>query len=249
MEGRPVVFRTLDIGGDKALSYFPVEHGNNPFLGLRALRFSLRNPAIFKQQLRALLRVAHGNPQAKVMFPMVASLDEFEAARTLARGCQKELEQEGVPCRMPELGVMIELPSAVMMVNELAAEADFLSIGSNDLIQYLLAVDRTNDEVAAWFTPWHPAVLRALDWIMRAVEKARKPISLCGNLGSDPQMLPFLLGIGLRSLSMDSMAIPAVQRRIERIDLELARCQALQMLSFGHIEEVAEFLKFIDAKS
>ena len=249
MEGRPVVFRTLDIGGDKALSYFPVEHGNTPFLGLRALRFSLRNPAIFKQQLRALLRVAHGNPQAKVMFPMVASLDEFEAARNLARGCQKELEQEGVPCRMPELGVMIELPSAVMMVNELAAEADFLSIGSNDLIQYLLAVDRTNDEVAAWFTPWHPAVLRALDWIVRAAEKAGKPISLCGNLGSDPQMLPFLLGIGLRTLSMDSMAIPAVQRRIERIDLELARCQALQMLSFGHIEEVAEFLKFIDAKS
>ena len=245
MEGRPVVFRTLDIGGDKALSYFPVEHGNNPFLGLRALRFSLRNPAIFKQQLRALLRVAHGNPQAKMMFPMVASLDEFEAARNLARGCQKELEQEGVPCRMPELGVMIELPSAVMMVHELAAEADFLSIGSNDLIQYLLAVDRTNDEVAAWFTPWHPAVLRALDWIVRAAEKAGKPISLCGNLGSDPQMLPFLLGIGLRSLSMDSMAIPSVQRRIEQIDLDVARGQARQMLALGHIEEVAEFLKTI----
>ena len=245
MEGRPVVFRTLDIGGDKALSYFPVEHGNNPFLGLRALRFSLRNPAIFKQQLRALLRVAHGNPQAKMMFPMVASLDEFEAARNLARGCQQELQQEGVPCRMPELGVMIELPSAVMMAHELAAAADFLSIGSNDLIQYLLAVDRTNDEVAAWFTPWHPAVLRALDWIMRAVEKARKPISLCGNLGSDPQMLPFLLGIGLRSLSMDSMAIPSVQRRIEQIDLDVARGQARQMLALGHIEEVAEFLKTI----
>ena len=248
MEGRPVVFRTLDIGGDKALSYFPVDHGNNPFLGLRALRFSLRNPAIFKQQLRALLRAAHGNPQAKVMFPMVASLDEFEAARNLARGCQQELEQEGVPSRMPELGVMIELPSAVMMANELATEADFLSIGSNDLIQYLLAVDRTNDEVADWFTPGHPAVLRALDWIVRAAEKAGKPISLCGNLGSDPQMLPFLLGIGLRTLSMDSMAIPAVQRRIERIDLELARSQARQMLSLGHVEEVAEFLKFIDAK-
>ena len=248
MEGRPVVFRTLDIGGDKALSYFPVDHGNNPFLGLRALRFSLRNPAIFKQQLRALLRAAHGNPQAKVMFPMVASLDEFEAARNLARGCQQELEQEGVPSRMPELGVMIELPSAVMMANELATEADFLSIGSNDLIQYLLAVDRTNDEVADWFTPGHPAVLRALDWIVRAAEKAGKPISLCGNLGSDPQMLPFLLGIGLRTLSMDSMAIPAVQRRIERIDLELARSQARQMFSLGHVEEVAEFLKFIDAK-
>ncbi|MGD9782301.1 MAG: phosphoenolpyruvate--protein phosphotransferase [Kiritimatiellia bacterium] len=245
MEGRPVVFRTLDVGGDKALSYFPVDHGNNPFLGLRALRFSLRNPAIFKQQLRALLRAAHGNPQAKVMFPMVASLDEFQAARNLAQGCQRELEQEGVLGRMPELGVMIELPSAVMMAKELAAEADFLSIGSNDLIQYLLAVDRTNDEVADWYTPWHPAVLRAMAMIVAAAEQAGKPISLCGNLGSDPQMLPFLLGIGLRTLSMDSMAIPAVQRRIEGIDLDLARYQANKMLSFGHIEEVAEFLKTI----
>ena len=245
MGGRPVVFRTLDIGGDKALSYFPVDHGNNPFLGLRALRFSLRNPAIFKQQLRALLRAAHGNPQAKVMFPMVASLDEFQAARNLAQGCQRELEQEGVLGRMPELGVMIELPSAVVMANELAAEADFLSIGSNDLIQYLLAVDRTNDEVADWFTPWHPAVLRALAMIVAAAEKAGKPISLCGNLGSDPQMLPFLLGIGLRTLSMDSMAIPAVQRRIEGIDLDRARYQANKMLSFGHVEEVAQYLKTI----
>lgn len=245
MEGRTVVFRTLDVGGDKALSYFPVDHGNNPFLGLRALRFSLRNPAIFKQQLRALLRAAHGNPQARVMFPMVASLDEFLAARELARGCQRELEQEGVLNRMPELGVMIELPSAVMMAKELAAEADFLSIGSNDLIQYLLAVDRTNDDVADWFTPWHPAVLRAMAMIVAAAEQAGKPISLCGNLGSDPQMLPFLLGIGLRTLSMDPMAIPAVQRRIEGIDLDLARYQANKMLSFGHIEEVAEFLKTI----
>lgn len=243
MEGRPVVFRTLDVGGDKALSYFPVDHGNNPFLGLRALRFSLRNPAIFKQQLRALLRAAHGNPQAKVMFPMVASLDEFQAARNLAETCRRELEQEGVPNRMPELGVMIELPSAVMMANELAAEADFLSIGSNDLIQYLLAVDRTNDEVADWFTPWHPAVLRALDWIMRAAEKAGKPASLCGNLGSDPRMLPFLLGIGLRSLSMDPLAVPAVQRQIERIDLGAAREQAQRMLAMGHADQVAEFLK------
>lgn len=245
MEGRPVVFRTLDIGGDKALSYFPVDHGNNPFLGLRALRFSLRNPAIFKQQLRALLRAAHGNPQAKVMFPMVASLDEFQAARNLAQTCRRELEQEGVPNRMPELGVMIELPSAVMLADELAAEADFLSVGSNDLIQYLLAVDRTNDEVADWFTPWHPAVLRALSWIAESAKKANKPISVCGNIGSDPRMLPFLLGIGLRTLSMDPMAIPPVQRRIEQIDLAAAQAQAREMLAIGHVDKVAEFLKTI----
>ena len=172
MQGRPVVFRTLDIGGDKALSYFPVQHENNPFLGLRALRFSLRNPEIFKQQLRAMLRAAHGNPQAKVMFPLVASLDEVLAAKDLARACQQELEQERIPHRMPELGVMVELPSAAVMANELAATADFLSIGSNDLIQYLLAVDRTNDEVAAWYAPHNPAVLRSLLFIVKAARKA-----------------------------------------------------------------------------
>jgi phosphotransferase system, enzyme I, PtsP len=247
MEGRTVVFRTLDIGGDKALSYFPVQHENNPFLGLRALRFSLRNPEIFKQQLRAMLRAAHGNPQAKVMFPLVASLDEFLAARDLAHVCRGELEREGIPNRMPELGVMVELPAAAVMAPELASAADFLSIGSNDLIQYLLAVDRTNDEVAAFFAPHHPAVLRSLQRIVESAEKAGKPVSLCGNLASDPQMLPFLLGIGLRVLSLDPMSIPAVQGLIERIDLEQAKHQALRMLSFGRIEEVAEYLKTVNA--
>jgi phosphotransferase system, enzyme I, PtsP len=243
MNERPVVFRTLDVGGDKALSYFPVHHENNPFLGLRALRFSLRNPEIFKQQLRAMLRAAHGHPQAKVMFPLVASLDEFLAARDLACVCAEELKREGVPYRLPHLGVMIELPAAVFMAPELARAADFLSIGSNDLIQYLLAVDRTNDEVAAFFAPHHPAVLRSLQAIVSAALEARKPVSLCGNLGADPQMLPFLLGIGLRSLSLDPMTLPFVQRRIEQIDLAHAQAQARQMLAFGRIEEVAEYLK------
>ncbi len=247
MAGRPVVFRTLDIGGDKALSYFPVDHGSNPFLGLRALRFSLRNPEIFKQQLRALLRAAHGNSQAKIMFPMVASLDEFVAARDLARVCQAELEREGVPSRLPELGVMIELPSATLLAAELAEAADFLSIGSNDLIQYLLAVDRTNDEMAPWFSPHHPAVLRSLKLIVDAATRAGKPVSLCGNVGADPRMLPFLLGIGLRTFSLDPMEIPAVQRRIAQIDIDLARYQMNKMLSFGRIEQVAGFLKSIDA--
>ena len=138
---------------------------------------------------------------------------------------------------------MVELPSAAVMANELAATADFLSIGSNDLIQYLLAVDRTNDEVAVWYAPHYPAVLRSLQFIVKAARKAGKPVSLCGNLGSDPQMLPFLLGIGLRVLSLDPVVLPAVQGVIEKIDLKQARQQALQMLSFGRIEEVADYLK------
>jgi len=243
MQGRPVTFRTLDIGGDKALSYFPVGHETNPFLGLRALRFTLRNPEIFKQQLRALFRAAHGHPEAKLMFPMVASLDEFHMARDFARQCHEELDREGIPNRLPSLGVMIELPSAILLAGELAEAADFLSIGSNDLIQYLLAVDRTNDAVAAWYSPHHPAVLRSLKWIVEAAEKARKPVSLCGNLATDTQMLPFLLGIGLRILSLDPMEIPAVQRAIEATDLDLARFQAAKMLSFGRTEDVTAFVE------
>lgn len=242
MSGLPVVFRTLDVGGDKALSYYPVQHENNPFLGLRALRFSLQNPEIFKQQLRAMLRAANGAPHAKIMFPLVASLDEFLSARDLAETCCRELASEGIPHRMPELGLMIELPAAAMIAPELAAAADFLSIGSNDLIQYLLAVDRTNDQVAAWYSPHHPAVLRTLAYIVTVATQADKPVSLCGNIATDPQMLPFLLGIGLRTFSLDPTAIPAVQKLISRIDLSQAQKQAQQMLTFARQEEVTAFL-------
>jgi phosphotransferase system enzyme I (PtsP) len=206
----------------------------------------LRNPTIFRQQLRALLRAAHGNPQAKIMFPLVASLDEFLAARHHTITCHRDLEKQGLPSRLPELGVMIELPSAVQLAPELAQAADFLSIGSNDLIQYLLAVDRTNNEVAAWFVPHHPAVLRSLHRIVEAAEAAGKPVSLCGNVGADPRMLPFLLGIGIRSLSLDPMSIPAVQKRIAEIDFGQARLQARKMLSFGRTDEVTEYLKTFD---
>ena len=246
MDGRPVVFRTLDIGGDKALSYFPVGHENNPFLGLRALRFTLRNPEIFKQQLRALLRAAHDHPEARIMFPMVASLDEFMGAREIACKCRDELAREGIPHRLPELGVMIELPASVLIADELAAAADFLSIGSNDLIQYMLAVDRTNDEVAAWYSPNHPAVLRSLKRIVEAGEQAGKPVSICGNLGADPRMLPYLLGIGLRIFSLDPMQIPPVQRRIAEIDLDRARFFARKLLTLGRTGEIADFIGTFD---
>lgn len=243
MGDKPVVFRTLDVGGDKALSYFPVHRELNPSLGLRALRFSFRNPDIFRQQLRALLRASAGHPGAKIMFPMVGSLDEFTAARNLAYECERDLEAAGQEARIPEMGVMVELPSAVWIADELAAEADFLSIGSNDLVQYLLAADRTNEAVADWYAPQHPAVLRSLARIVEAADRAGKPVSLCGDLATDATMLPFLLGIGLRQFSMDPTAIPAAQRRIEGIDSELARRQAERMLGMGRLDEVQAYLR------
>ena len=242
MKDRPVVFRTLDVGGDKALSYFPVQHEENPVLGLRALRFSFRNPAIFKAQIRALLRASQGSAQAQIMFPMVASLDEFLGARDIAYACYRDLERENIPARLPALGIMVELPATVWVVEDLAREADFLSIGSNDLIQYLLAVDRTNEAVADFYAPHHPAVLRCLARIVEAANKAGKPVSLCGDLATDPRMLPFLLGIGLKTLSMDPTAIPRVQDLVEKIDLRLARQQAARMLEFGRVSEVEEYL-------
>lgn len=246
MQGAPVVFRTLDVGGDKVLSYFHAAPESNPFLGLRALRFSLKIPLIFKQQLRALLRAAHDYPQARIMFPMVASLDEFLEARALVEVCHRELQREGIPSRIPELGMMIELPSAVTMINELAAAADFLSIGSNDLIQYLLAVDRTNTRMAPWFAPHHPAVIRALHCIVKTARQHNKVISLCGTLGADPRLMPFLLGIGLRHFSLDPLEIPAVQRRIAQINAAQAEQQAQHMLTLGRIGDVADYLRQIN---
>jgi len=243
MKDRPVVFRTLDIGGDKALSYYPGHHEANPSLGLRALRFSFRNLDIFRQQLRALLRAVAPAPHAKIMFPLVASLEEFDQAKTLAKECLDDLRSEGVEARLPELGVMVELPATVAIVEELAREADFLSIGSNDLVQYLLAVDRTNEEVADWYAPRHPAVLRALARIARAGAAAGKEVSLCGDLATDADMLPFLVGIGLRNLSMDPAAIPRVQERIELIDAAEAARNAQRMLGMARMAEIEAFVK------
>jgi phosphotransferase system enzyme I (PtsP) len=243
MRDRPVVFRTLDIGGDKALSYYPSHHELNPSLGLRALRFSFRNLDIFRQQLRALVRAAAGAPRAKVMFPLVASLEEFDRAKRLAAECVEELRAAGVAARLPELGVMVELPATVGVVEELAREVDFLSIGSNDLIQYLLAVDRTNEEVAAWYAPRHPAVLRALARIVRAGDAAGKEVSLCGDLATDADMMPFLIGIGLRNLSMDPAAIPRVQESIEAEDAGECAALAERLLGMSRGTDIEAALK------
>lgn len=240
----PVVFRTLDIGGDKALSYFPFQHENNPFLGLRALRFTLQNPEIFRTQLRALIRAAaSADPgRVKVMFPLVASLDEFVAAREFALSCVSELEAEGKHCRLPPLGVMFEIPSAVFLADELAAAADFMSIGANDLTQYTLAVDRTNQSMSPWYAPHHPAVLRSLQRIVSAANRAGKPVSFCGNMAANPQMMPFLLGIGMRTLSLDPQRIPVIHELIKGLTAEGTARHARELLSLGRLSDVERYL-------
>ncbi|MBN2685300.1 MAG: phosphoenolpyruvate--protein phosphotransferase [Pontiellaceae bacterium] len=242
MEGRQVTFRTLDIGGDKMLSYYSNVNEANPFLGMRAIRFSLQNRDIFCDQLRAFLR-AGAKSDARIMFPLVSSVDDFDAARQIVYDCMEELEEAGVPFnRETKLGVMVELPSAVEVIDELACEADFLSIGSNDLIQYMLAVDRTNEKVSSLYLAHHPAILRAINRIVAAANTHEKDVSICGDLSANPRMLPFLLGVGLRKFSIDSVNAPAVQRLVSSTTLKDAEEIAHHMLDLGRISQIDAFL-------
>ena len=242
MDGRMVTFRTLDIGGDKMLSYYSNVNEANPFLGMRAIRFSLQNKDIFIQQLRAFLR-AGADADTRIMFPLVSSVDDFVEARDIVYECMSSLDAEGIAYNPnTKLGVMIELPSAVEVVDEMAMEADFLSIGSNDLIQYMLAVDRTNEMVSKLYLAHHPAILRAINRVVAAGLTHRKDVSICGDLSADPRMLSFLLGVGLRKFSIDSVNAPTVQRMINSTDLADAERIANCMLDFGRISEVEAFL-------
>ena len=243
MKHKPVTFRTLDIGGDKMLSYYSNVNEANPFLGMRAIRFSLQNKDIFCQQLRAFLRAGAGG-NTRIMFPLIASVDDFDEARAIVHECMDGLEAEGIPFnRETQLGVMMELPAAVEVADDLAQEADFLSIGSNDLIQYMLAVDRTNEQVSSLYLAHHPAVLRAVNRIVSAAIAHGKDISICGDLSADPRMLPFLVGIGLKKFSIDMIHAPTIQRVVQAYTLKEAEEIAENMLGFGRISEVEAFLR------
>ena len=243
MKDRPITLRTLDIGGDKMLSYFPTVNEANPFLGLRALRFTLRNKDIFVQQLRAMLRCGVG-ADLRIMFPMVSSVDEFLQACEIVHDCRGELHKQGIEFNnAPLLGPMIELPSAVEVAPELAKEADFLCIGTNDLVQYILAVDRTNEQIADFYVPYHPAVLRSLKKIAAAAALHDTRLSLCGEMATDPKMIRFLVGIGIREFSIDTRMLPRVQTFLQTINIADAQRQAETMLRMGRISQLAEYLK------
>lgn len=238
----PVVFRTLDVGGDKMLTYFSTNPEANPFLGMRAIRLSLTRKDIFEPQIRALLR-AGGTATCGIMFPLISSLDEFMEARDVVDQCRHDLEEEGVEhCAAPRLGVMIEVPSAVEIVEELAEAGDFLCLGTNDLVQYMLAVDRTNEHVAPFYVPHHPAVLRAVHRVVHAGLKTGKPVSICGEMAGNKTMLPFLLGVGLREFSLDARKIPAVRDLIRSLTISHCEDVARQMLACGRIDQVQKLL-------
>jgi phosphotransferase system, enzyme I, PtsP len=238
MPGKPITFRTLDIGGDKVLSYYADFKERNPFLGIRSIRFCLDHLDVFKQQLRAILR-ASVQADVGIMFPMVSSVEELTAARAVLDECKSELAAEGaVYCVNPKIGVMVELPSAVEIIESLAKRADFLSIGTNDLIQYLLAVDRTNEKVARFYCAHHPAVLRAINRVAVAANRAGIGLSVCGDMAHDPRYAEFFIGVGISTLSIDPLYFPAITDAVRSFDFSRAQEHAQRMLACDFVKEV-----------
>ena len=238
---QPVIMRTLDIGGDKALPYFPINEAN-PFLGWRGIRITLDHPEVFLVQVRAMLRASEGLDNLQIMLPMVSNIPEVTEAIALIERAFQELCQEGVNLRRPAIGVMIEVPGAIYQVSQIARYVDFLSVGSNDLTQYLLAVDRNNPRVADLYSSFHPAVLNALYTIARSIKHSGCRLSLCGELAGDPRGAILLLAMGYDSLSMNAVNLPRVKSAIRR----LHRRDAAQLLdSVLQLETSEQVLKQI----
>lgn len=239
----PLTIRTLDAGGDKLLDGFQHVSEQNPALGMRAIRLSLNMPEEFKKQLRAILRVSACGP-VRIMFPMISGLDELRRAKRLLAESMAELEAAGIPFdRKIKVGIMIEIPSAVAMADLLAVEVDFFSIGTNDLIQYILAIDRSNEHLSEFYQPLHPAVLRSLQRVVEVARAAGIEACICGEMAGDPLYLPILLGLGFAELSMSAASIPRVKQILRRCSLKLASEIASTCLTFSTSSEVELYLK------
>jgi phosphoenolpyruvate-protein phosphotransferase (PTS system enzyme I) len=239
----PAIVRTLDLGGDKFMSQLNTLHESNPFLGLRAIRLCLKRPDLFKPQLRAILRAAVHGP-LKIMFPMVSNFTEIREAKKLLHECAEELKKEGKKIRREiEVGAMIEIPSAAIMADLLIQEVDFLSLGTNDLIQYTLAVDRVNESVAYLYDPLNPAILRLIQMTVDACHQAGKWVGMCGEMAGDPQLVPLLLGMGLDEFSVSVSVIPEIKKVIRGMPFKKAKEIAKAALKKKTSEEVFQLIR------
>ncbi|MDF3055129.1 MAG: ptsP [Gammaproteobacteria bacterium] len=243
---RPVVMRTLDIGGDKVLPYFQIKE-DNPFLGWRGMRVTLDHPEILLVQLRAMMQASVGLDNLSIMFPMITTVAEVEEAMRLLKQAHEETLAEGFKIQPPKIGVMIEVPSAVYQAQILAKKVDFLSVGSNDLIQYLLAVDRNNSRVANLYDSLHPAVLRTLMQVVAGAHREGKKIGLCGEMSGDPAAVILLLAMGFDALSMNPNRLPRMKWVIRQFTIKRARQLLNEVLEMddsveirGHMELALE---------
>ncbi|KZE70906.1 phosphoenolpyruvate--protein phosphotransferase [Paenibacillus sp. CMAA1739] len=247
MEGKPVVVRTLDIGGDKELPYLDLPKEMNPFLGFRAIRLCLDRQDIFRTQLRALLRASvHGN--LRIMFPMIATLNEFREAKAVLLEEKEKLVAEGVAVSEEiQLGIMVEIPSTAVLADQFAKEVDFFSIGTNDLIQYTMAADRMNERVSYLYQPYNPSILRLVKMVIDAAHREGRWVGMCGEMAGDATAIPLLLGLGLDEFSMSATSIlPARSQisKLSRADMEKLAAKALDMQT---AEQVVELVQSIEA--
>ncbi|APH05516.1 phosphoenolpyruvate--protein phosphotransferase [Bacillus weihaiensis] len=243
MEGKPVVVRTLDIGGDKELPYLNLPKEMNPFLGFRAIRLCLEEQDIFRTQLRALLRASsYGN--LKIMFPMIATLTEFREAKAILLEEKEKLVAAGTTVSDSiEIGIMVEIPSTAVMADQFAKEVDFFSIGTNDLIQYTMAADRMNERVSYLYQPYNPAILRLVSMVIDAAHKEGKWAGMCGEMAGDSIAIPLLLGLGLDEFSMSATSILPARSQIKGLSKEEAQSFKEKVLSMSTTEEVVAFVK------
>ncbi len=238
----PVNLRTLDVGGDKTLPYLPITE-QNPALGWRGIRLTLDHPEIFLTQLRAALRANVELGNLRLLLPMVNGVAEVEQALTLIDQAQRQLQDEGVASSRPPVGLMIEVPSAVYQAEELARRVDFLSVGTNDLVQYLLAIDRGNPHVSKRLDPVHPAMLRALRHVVEASRRAGKPVAVCGEMASDPGCALLLVGLGFNRLSINATALPRVKWAIRSVSLPQMESLAKKALLMERPEPIRLLLE------
>jgi phosphotransferase system enzyme I (PtsI) len=242
MNPLPVVLRSMDVGGDKLPSSFQIPPEDNPFLGWRAIRIALERPDLFKPEIRAILRAsAHGN--VKLLLPMISSLDEVRQAKEFIAECKTELRREGIPFDDEmEIGVMIEVPAAAVIADQIAGEVDFLSIGTNDLVQYLLAVDRGNERIAYLYQHLHPAVLRVIEQVVHSGHQRGVWVSMCGEMAGDPQALLLLLGLGIDELSMSPVRLPEIKNMIRSTTYEYAVEVVKTAMAMNTADEVERYV-------
>jgi phosphocarrier protein FPr len=236
MQGLPIIVRTLDVGGDKPLPYIKMPEEANPFLGVRGIRLCMARPEILREQIRAVLRATKYG-KLRIMFPMVSDLSEWHEARALVEEVRAELGTDPV-----EMGIMIEVPSAAVMADVFAEHVDFFSVGTNDLTQYTLAMDRMHPQLAGKSDGLHPAVLRLINTTVQAAHKAGKWVGVCGELGADPEAVPILVGLGVDELSVTVPAIPTVKAQVRVLKYEEAQILAKKALSCGTASEVRELV-------
>jgi phosphotransferase system enzyme I (PtsI) len=243
MQPRPVTIRTLDIGSDKVVDMFSPDDERNPCLGLRSIRLSLRNVPLFRTQLRAILR-ASALGDVRIMFPLISTLLEFRQAKMILADVMEDLEEHGLPFnRNVQVGMMVEVPAAVMMIDHFVEEVDFLSIGTNDLLQYTLAVDRGNKEVANLYTASDPALLKLINMAVQSAIRGEVPISLCGQMSGSPTYTMLLLGLGLRQLSVPPSALPEIKKICRSVSIAQCAAVSAKALTMEHARDVKRYLK------